>query len=70
MGALSRFGVELRDPATGKLLYTLPEETGLIWWLAWSPDSQRLAVSRANGEIAIWNLKEVEAQLAQLGLRP
>ncbi len=70
MGTLSGRGVELRDPATGKLLYTLLEETGVIWWLAWSPDSQRLAVSRANGEIAIWNLKEVEAQLAQLEVKP
>jgi len=62
----SGLGVDLRDPATGKLLYTLPDEPGSIWWLAWSPDSQRLAVSRANGDIAIWNLKEVEAQLSPL----
>jgi WD40 repeat protein len=66
----SGLGVELSDPATGKLLYTLPDEPGSIWWLAWSPDSQRLAVSRANGDIAIWNLKEVEAQLSLLELKP
>jgi WD40 repeat protein len=63
-------GVDLWDPVTGNLLYTLPEESGSIWWLAWSPDSQRLALSSANGEIAIWNLKEVESQLAQIGLKP
>ena len=62
----SGLGVDLRDPDTGKLLYTLPDEPDSIWWLAWSPDSQRLAVSRANGDIAIWNLKEVEGQLSQL----
>jgi WD40 repeat protein len=62
--------VDLWNPATGQLLYSLPEEAGAIWWLAWSPDSQQLAVSRANGEIALWNLKEVEAQLSQLGLQP
>jgi len=62
--------VDLWDPATGKLLYTLPEEADAVWWLAWSPDSRRLAVSRASGEITIWDLKAVEAQLAELGLQP
>lgn len=66
----SGLGVDLRDPATGKLLYTLPEESGTVWWIAWSLDSHRLAVSRGNGEIAIWNLNEVEAELAHLGLKP
>jgi WD40 repeat protein len=70
MVTTSGLGVDLREPATGKLLYTLPDEPGSIWWLAWSPDSQRLAVSRANGDIAIWNLKEVEAQLLPLDLKP
>jgi WD40 repeat protein len=69
MASHSGLGVDLRDPATGKSLYTLPEEPGAVWFLAWSPDSQRLAVSRANGDISIWNLKEVEAQLAQLDLK-
>ena len=32
---------------TGKHIYDLPDEPGTIWWLAWSPDSQRLAISRA-----------------------
>jgi WD40 repeat protein len=66
----SGLGVDLDDPATGKLLYTLPDEPGAIWWLAWSPDSQRLAVSRANGDISVWNLREVEAQLSRFGLEP
>jgi WD40 repeat protein len=69
MLTFSGLGVDVRDSATGKLLYSLPDETGSIWWLAWGPDSQRLAVSRSNGEIAVWNLKEVEAQLGQLGLK-
>ena len=68
MVSVSGLGVDLWNPATGQLLYSLPEKAGAIWWLAWSPDSQQLAVAR--GEIAIWNLKEVEAQLAQLGLQP
>lgn len=66
----SGLGVEIRDGATGKFLYALPEEKGSIWWLAWSPDSRKLAVSRATGEIAVWNLDEIEAQLASLGFSP
>ena len=60
--------MDLWDLQTGRLLYSLPDEEGTLWWLAWSPDSQRLAVSRSNGDIAIWNLKEVERVLAKLGL--
>jgi WD40 repeat protein len=65
---LSGLGVEIRDVTDGKLIYTLPEEPAAIWWLAWQPDSQRLAISRANGQIAIWNLAEINGQLAKLGL--
>ncbi|MBI1177635.1 protein kinase, partial [bacterium] len=66
----SGLGVDIYDPATGEYRYSLPEEATTIWWLAWSPDSRHIAVSRANGEISIWNLNEVENQLAQLGLKP
>jgi WD40 repeat protein len=48
----------------------LTEDAGSVWWLAWSPDGQRLAVSRATGDISIWNLKEIEAQLEPFGLKP
>jgi WD40 repeat protein len=67
-GRASALGVDLWDLQTGRLLYSLPDEEGTLWWLAWSPDNQRLAVSRSNGDIAIWNLKEVELVLAKLGL--
>ncbi len=56
------------DLTTQRLLYALPEERGAVWWLAWSPDSRRLAVSRSNGNIAIWNLAEIERLLGELGL--
>jgi hypothetical protein len=48
----------------------LPAEAGDVWWLAWSPDNRRLALSRNNGNIAIWNLEKMDQILAQLGLNP
>src|SRR5260221_7071544 len=68
--SVSARGVDLWDPRTGRLLYSLTEQDGTLWWLAWSPDSQRLAVSRSNGDIAIWNLPEIERVMAGLGLSP
>jgi WD40 repeat protein len=63
-------GVSLLDPRSGKLLYSLPPEIAQIYGLAWSPNSRRLAVSRKNGSIAIWDLEKVQQILAQLGLNP
>jgi serine/threonine protein kinase/WD40 repeat protein len=62
--------VSILDSRLGKRLYLLPAETGAIYWLAWSPDSNRLAVSRDNGKIAIWNLAEIQHVLAGVGLSP
>jgi WD40 repeat protein len=64
----SSLSVDIWDPKTGRILYSLPDQEGTVWSLAWSPDSQRLAAARSNGDIAIWNLKEVERVLAKLGL--
>ncbi len=63
-------GVDVWDPITGKLVYALPEEHDTVYWQAWSPDGQHLAVARSNGDIAIWNLKQVEQILASLELNP
>jgi WD40 repeat protein len=63
-------GVDIWDPKTGRLLYSLPDQNGTVYWLAWSPDSQRLAVSRSNGDIAIWNLKDIQQILTRIGLNP
>jgi serine/threonine protein kinase/WD40 repeat protein len=62
--------VDIYDPKTGRLLYSLPDENTLVGCLNWSPNSQRLAVSRSNGEVAIWNVFEVEQTLAKLELSP
>jgi serine/threonine protein kinase/WD40 repeat protein len=64
----SALGVNVWDPGTGKLLYALPEAPGSVYWLAWNPDSRRLAVARDNGEIAVWDLGEIEKSLAKLEL--
>jgi len=66
--SVSSLGVDIWDFKTGRILYSLPDQEGTVWWLAWSPESQRLAVSRSNGDIAVWNLNEVERVLAKLGL--
>jgi WD40 repeat protein len=58
------------DPKTGKLLYSLPGETGSTYWAAWSPDSRRLAIARDTGNVAIWDLEAVAHVLSQLGLSP
>jgi WD40 repeat protein len=47
---------------------TLPPETGDVWSLAWSPDGRRLAVGLSDGGLAVWDLDEVRARLAEFGL--
>jgi WD40 repeat protein len=66
--SLSERGVEVRDPKSGRLLYALPEQAGAIWCIAWSPDSQRLAISRSDGDISIWNIWEIERVLGSVNL--
>jgi serine/threonine protein kinase/WD40 repeat protein len=61
-------GVDILDANTGKVIYSLPAEAGSIFGVAWSPDSRRLAVSRKDGNIAIWNLQTIDQILAQLHL--
>ncbi len=61
-------GVNIHDLASGRRLYTLPDDPGSIWWLAWHPDGRHLAVARGDGDISLWSLAEVEAALAEVGL--
>jgi WD40 repeat protein len=56
------------DTQTRQRLFTLPDERSSIWHLEWDPSGQRLAVSMADGGLAIWNLPPIHAHLAQLGL--
>ena len=66
----SERGVDIWDYKTGTRLYSLPDEPGTVYWLAWSADSRRVAISRDNGKIAIWDLNTVGQILAKLGLNP
>jgi WD40 repeat protein len=61
-------GVDLWDIETGRRLVALPEEKGAVLGLAWSSDGRHLAVSRLNGDVAIWDILAVRQQLAGLGL--
>jgi WD40 repeat protein len=63
-------GVNVHDLASGRRLYTLPDDPGPIWWLAWHPDGRQLAVARGDGDISLWILSEVEKVLAEVGLAP
>lgn len=63
-------GVDIYELNTGRRLYSLPDDPGSIWWLAWHPNGRHLAVARGNGDISLWNLAEVEAVLAKVGLAP
>jgi hypothetical protein len=46
------------------------EERSPIWSLAWSPDARRLAVGLSDGGLVVWDLHQVEEQLAKHGLKP
>ena len=70
MGSRSNLGVDLWDCKNGCLLYSMPEQEGGVYYFAWSPDGRRLAVSRSNGDIDIWNIAEIEGVLAGLKLWP
>jgi WD40 repeat protein len=70
MSSRTALGVDLWDYENGRLLYSLPEQDGSIYYLAWSPDGRRLAVSRSNGDIDIWNIAEIERILTDLRLFP
>ncbi len=63
-------GTDVWSPATGRLEYSIPEQDATIHWQAWDASSQRLALALANGQIAIWNLREFEHTIARLGLNP
>jgi WD40 repeat protein len=56
------------DLAGKQELLRLPAEGGPMWALDWTPDGTRLAVGLADGGLAVWNLEQVRARLAEFGI--
>jgi WD40 repeat protein len=60
--------VTIWDMKAKKLLLALSPERSSVSSLGWSPDRERLAVGGADGVLEIWNLPEINAKLAEIGL--
>ncbi len=60
--------VNLWSSRSGSPAFTLPQESGPIWSLAWSPDGERLGVGLADGGLEIWNVPGIQAELGRIGL--
>src|SRR5262249_54365100 len=56
------------DLHEGRAALTLPPEENDVWSLAWSPDGTRLAVGLSDGGLAVWDLEQVRARLAEFAL--
>jgi WD40 repeat protein len=61
-------GVTIGDLHARREWLTLPPDRGDVWGLAWSPDGARLAVGLSDGGVAVWELEDVRAALAELGI--
>ncbi len=61
-------GVTLYDLDAGRPAYALPPEGGDVWGLAFSPDGTLLALGLSDGGVALWDLEQVRARLAEFGL--
>jgi serine/threonine protein kinase/WD40 repeat protein len=62
-------GVMVWDTLTQKLLFEIPQqERSAITSLAWSPDKTILMLGLFGGNISLWNIPHVRAQLTELGL--
>jgi WD40 repeat protein/serine/threonine protein kinase len=66
--AQSTLAPQVWDLERKKLLLLLPEERTYPWSLAWSPNQEHLAVGMPSGEVVIWNLPKIKAQLDEIGL--
>jgi WD40 repeat protein len=57
--------VLLYDLEAGRPAYALPAEGSDVWGLAFSPDGTLLAVGLSDGGVALWDLEQVRARLAE-----
>ncbi len=65
--AMQDTAVTIWDTQSGKQLLALPEEGSKVLSLAWSPNREQLAIGSTD-ELVIWNLPQIRAQLALMGL--
>jgi serine/threonine protein kinase/WD40 repeat protein len=61
-------GVAVYDLNAGSRVLTLPPEGSDVWSIAWAPDGQRLALGMSDGTVAVWDLEQVRARLAEVGI--
>lgn len=50
--------------------YSLPKDAGTAWSEIWQADSRGIAISRSNGDIALWRLGRIDQILVDLQLLP
>jgi WD40 repeat protein len=60
--------VVICDLDAGRRVLALPPEESDVWSLAWAPDGRRLAVGLSDGGVAVWDMEQVRARLAEFGL--
>jgi serine/threonine protein kinase/WD40 repeat protein len=60
--------VVVYDVEAERRAFTLPAEDSDVWSLAWSPDGARLVVGLSDGGVAVWDLGQVHARLAEFGV--
>jgi WD40 repeat protein len=60
--------VKVADLDSGREILALPPEGCEIWCVAWAPEATKLAVGLSDGGVAVWDLKQVHARLADFGL--
>jgi serine/threonine protein kinase/WD40 repeat protein/tetratricopeptide (TPR) repeat protein len=59
--------ITVAELVSGREVFTLPPEGSDVWCLAWSPDGTKLAVGLSDGGVAVWDLEQVRARLAEFG---
>jgi serine/threonine protein kinase/WD40 repeat protein/tetratricopeptide (TPR) repeat protein len=60
-------GITVAELVSGREVFALPPEGGDVWCLAWAPDGSKLAAGLSDGRVAVWDLKQVRARLAEFG---
>jgi WD40 repeat protein/DNA-binding SARP family transcriptional activator/class 3 adenylate cyclase len=56
LAATSDDSIRVWDAATGRLRHTLLGHGGLVWSVAWSPDSSRLVTGGSDGTARVWKI--------------